>query len=154
MKNSIIGLKGTLKHVKGYSLKWKIKTIYWQLRYAWQRAWRGYDSVDVFELGFVFTRKMVFLLKDFKKNNNALFPDLDNPNRDSLTLEETNAVIDEMIFYFENCDEDFVYERLYGVDPYEDVYSREKWKAVREEYNRCWDEAMKLFSKWSMCLWY
>lgn len=153
MKKSI-GLKGVLKRTKGSGLKWKIKTVYWELRYAWQRAWRGYDFTDVFELGFNFVERMPFLLKDFKKNNIALFPALDDPERFSLTEEETDAVLDELIFYFENCNEDFVYKRLHGIDPYEDEYNYEKWKAAYEEMNRCWKEAMRLFSKWSMCLWY
>lgn len=163
MKHSI-GLKGVLKRTKGMGLKWKIETIYWELRYAWQRAWRGYDFTDVFELGFNFVDRMPFLLREFKKYNNALFPNIDDNGNFpseyksidelSLTKEETDAVLDELIFYFENCNEDFVYKRLYGVDPYEDGYDYEKWKAASEEANRCWKEAMRLFSKWSQCLWY
>ena len=149
-----IGLKGVLKRTKGSGLKWKIKTVYWELRYAWQRAWRGYDFTDVFELGFNFVERMPFLLREFKKHNDALFPSLDDPTRFSLTKEETDAILDEMIFYFENCNENFVYKRLYGIDPYEDEYDFEKWKAAVEEMRRCWNEAMRLFSKWSMCLWY
>lgn len=149
-----IGFKGVLKNTKSMSLKWKIKELYWQLRYAWQRAWVGYDYTDIFELGFNFVERMPFLLKEFKENNIALFPDLDNPSNLSLTEEETDAIIDEMIFYFENCDEEVVYKRLYGVDSFDDEYVYEKWKIVNEEVNRCWNEAMKLFSKWSMFLWY
>lgn len=163
MKTSI-GLKGCFKQFKGASLRVRIRESYWQLRYAWQRAWRGYDFTDVFELGFNFVERMPFLLREFKKYNDALFPNIDdngklpseykNVNELSLTEEETNAIIDEMIFYFENCNEDFVYKRLYGVDPYEDGYNHERWKVANEEMHRCWKEAMKLFSKWSMCLWY
>lgn len=153
MKQSI-GFKGVLKSTKGMGLRLRIETVYWQLRYAWQRAWIGYDSTDVFELGFNFVERMPFLLRDFKKYNNALFPDLDNGFGAALTEEETDAVLDEMIFYFENCNEDYVYKRLYGIDPYEDEYDYEKWKVANEETNRCWKEAMRLFSKWSMCLWY
>ena len=154
MMERYIGLKDALKNIKHMRLKWKIKEIYWELRYAWQRAWIGYDFTDIFELGYNFVHHMPFLLKEFKKKNIGLFPDLDNPSRLCLTEEETNAVIDEMIFYFENCDEHIVYKRLYGVDSYNDEYAHEKWLAVNEEVDRCWNEAMRLFSKWSMCLWY
>ena len=153
MKESI-GLKGLSKNLKGRGIKWKIKEIYWQLRYAIQRAWRGYDAVDVFDLGFALVERMPFLLREFKKHNDALFPDLDNPERFSLTEEETDAVLDEMIFYFENCDENTVYKRLYGVDPLEDEYVYDRWKVALEERSRCWKEAMGLLSKWSGCLWY
>ena len=153
MKESI-GLKGISKNLKGRGIKWKIREVYWQLYYAWQRAWRGYDAVDVFDLGFSFVERMPFLLREFKKYNDALFPDIDNPERLSLTKEETDAVLDEMIFYFENCNEYVVYKRLYGVEPFEDEYLHGRWKSAGEEYKRCWNEAMRLFSKWSMCLWY
>lgn len=153
MKTSI-GLKGCFKQCKGAGLRFRAKELYWQIRYAWQRAWIGYDNTDVFELGFNFVERMPFLLREFKKYNDALFPDLDKGCGASLTEEETDAILDEMIFYFENCNEDVVYKRLYGVDPYEDEYDYEKWKLAGEEMHRCWDEAMKLFSKWSMCLWY
>lgn len=153
MKNDI-GFKAALKRNKGSCLRFRLRELYWQLQYAWQRAWKGYDNTDVFELGFNFVERMPFLLRDFKKYNDALFPSLDDPTRFSLTEEETNAIIDEMIFYFENCNEDVVYKRLFGVDPYEDKYVYERWKEAGQESKRCWDEAMRLFSKWAMCLWY
>ena len=142
--------------MKGASFRYKVKELYWQLRDAWQRAWRGYDYTDVFELGFNFVERMPTLLRDFKENNVTLFPDLDNPDRISLTEEETNAVLDEMIFYFENCDEDVVYERLFGVNPYDEneKYNHERWVEASKERKRCWSEAMRLFAKWSSALWY
>ena len=135
-------------------MRYKVKELYWQLRYAWQRAWRGYDDTDVFELGFNFVERMPILLRDFKENNIALFPALDNPERLSLTEEETNAVLDEMIFNFENCDEDVVYERLFGSNPYDDEYDHDRWCEASKELDRCWNEAMRLFAKWSGALWY
>lgn len=150
----MIGLKSKLKRRKGQSIRFYLRELYWQIRYAWQRAWKGYDYTDVFELGFNFVERMPILLKEFKKNNIALFPNLDNQDKLYLTEEETNAVIDKMIFYFENCDEDVVYKRLYGIDPYEDEYDYDKWCEVDKEMQRCWNEAMRLFGKWSMCLWY
>ena len=88
------------------------------MRYAWQRAWRGYDFTDVFELGYNFTTKMPVLLTEFLKNNVGLFYDAEADKQ--LDEEETNAVIKEMIFYFENCDEDHVYQRLHQNRYYED----------------------------------
>lgn len=163
MKNSI-GLKGAWHKTKGARLSFRIKEFCWELRYAWQRAWRGYDFTDVFELGFNFVERMPFLLREFKKYNDALFPNIDDNGKLpseyksidelSLTEEETDAILDEMIFYFENCNEDVVYERLYGIDPYKDEFNYEQWKVANEERDRCWKEAMRLFSKWSGYLWY
>ena len=88
-----------------------------------------------------------------KKRNCALFPDKDG-GKLSLTKEETDAVIDEMIFYFENCDEDVVYKRLFGKCICDTEYDEEEMKQVYEELNRCETEAMRLLSKWIMHLWY
>ena len=155
MKKSI-GLKGVLGNYKGASLRVRLREFYWQLRYAWQRAWKGYDYTDVFELGFNFVERMPILLKEFKENNVALFPSLDDKSKICLTEDETNAVLDEMIFYFENCNEDHVYERLYGVSFYDDESEDKfnRYNIAYKEMELCWKEAMHLFAKWSMCLWY
>lgn len=153
------GLRDYPKMVKSSGLMWHIKTLYWQLRYAWQRAWKGYDYTDVFELGFNFTERMPTLLREFKEHNVGLLPDLDKNDGSSLTEEQTDAILDEMIFYFENCDEDVVYGRLFGSTSFEDhQHDRDLWleriNQADKERSRCWDEAMQLFAKWSGCLWY
>ena len=88
------GLNGFLERTKGASLRYKLRELWWQLRYAWQRAWRGYDFTDVFELGYNFTAKMPVLLTEFLKNNVGLFYDTEADKQ--LDEEETNAVIKEM----------------------------------------------------------
>lgn len=66
-----------------------------------------------------------------------------------------HTYIKEMIFYFENCDEDHVYQRLHQNRYYEDgEYDPEKWESVRVELERCRAEALRLFSKWCFHLWY
>ena len=90
---------------------------------------------------------------EFLKNNVGLFYDAEADKQ--LDEEETNAVIKEMIFYFENCDEDHVYQRLHQNRYYEDgEYDPEKWESVRVELERCRAEALRLFSKWCFHLWY
>lgn len=114
------GLRNALKHTKGASLRYKLRTLYWEMRYAWQRAWRGYDFTDVFELGYNFAARMPILLREFKENNVALFTD--HESHTTLTEEETDKVLDDMIFYFENCDEDHVYKRLFNADYWEEDF--------------------------------
>lgn len=151
-----MGLKSAFKHCKGLSFGCKIKEIYWQIRYAWQRAWRGYDDTDVFELGYNFTKRMSVLLREFKKSNIGLFPDLDSGKVDKwLTKEETNEILDKMIYYFDNCDKDFVYERLFGVSIYnDDEYNIEKYKKAYREAEHCYNNVMELFSIWTHHLWH
>lgn len=146
-----IGLNGYFQIVKGASLRFKIKELRWQLRYAWRRAWFGYDDIDVFELGYAFAHKMPVLLKDFKKNNIGLFYD-EEVNK-QLDAEETNQVLDKMIYYFENCDESVVYNRVLGKD-WSYKFDREDMIKADTELNRCRTEALRLFSKWCWHLWY
>ena len=44
----------------------------WELRYAWRRAWIGYDHVDFFECFEMFRRRMIRVLEDFINHGNAL----------------------------------------------------------------------------------
>ena len=153
-----LGLKGAWKKHKGASLKFRIKEYVWDIRYAWQRAWHGYDNIDIFDLGFVILRKMPILLSEFKRYNDSLFHDLDSHS--DLSEEETNAIIDRMIFLFENSyDVDVCYKRLFDVNSHEDVLSdheewHERYKAACIERNKCYEEALELFKKWGYQLWY
>lgn len=151
--DSWLGLRRAWSRTKGARLTYRIAELIWEIRYAWQRAWRGYDHTDIVNLGAHIASKMPVLLREFKEHNISLFPNLDG-DRLSLTEEETNAIIDDMIFYFENCDEDFVYRRLFGVDSWKEDYDSEKWNKVGVELQRCRAEALRLFSKWCWCLWY
>ena len=148
------GLKDYLHYHLGESLKQYFTTLYWQIRYAWQRAWRGYDDTDVFELAYNFTSRMPVLLREFKKHNDTLFCDFDHGEKTDLTKEQTDAVLDEMIFYFENCEFITVYERLGGEQKLNESERINEVKAAVEEHSRCWNMAMMLFSKWSNSLWY
>ena len=147
------GLRHALEKTRGASLRFRVRDFLWELRYAWQRAWLGYDRTDVFELGYNIVNKMPILLTDFLENNIGLFYDREAGRQ--LDEEETNVIIKEMIFYFENCDEDHVYQRLYKKPYYEDgKYDSGKWESVRIELERCRTEALRLFSKWCFDLWY
>lgn len=147
------GFHRTLTKKDNGSIRFRIREFVWELLYAWQRAWRGFDSTDVFELGYNFVARMPILLTEFLKHNIGLF--YDDETERVLSEEETDNVIKQMIFYFENCDEDHVYQRLYGRKDFEDdKHDREKWNTAYAETRRCRNEALRLFSKWCFDLWY
>lgn len=150
-----IGLNNAWHSTKGMSFPWRIQKLFWELRYAWRRAWRGYDDVEIFDLGFSFFRRMPVLLRQFKTCNISLFRD-DEHDRD-MTEEETNAVIDKMIWYFDNCDENTVIDRLYPDISLQEYGSRLTWadyKTIADEVRRCRAEALRLFSRYCCQLWY
>ena len=55
-----------------FRLRHFFRELRWELRYAWQRSWIGYDDVDFFECFEMFRRRMIRVLEDFIKHGNAL----------------------------------------------------------------------------------
>ena len=45
-----IGLNGFRDKYNGCRFLYKLKQLIWELRYAWRRAWEGFDDVDIFNL--------------------------------------------------------------------------------------------------------
>ena len=133
------------------NLKRRIAALMTELRYAWQRAWRGYDDADVFDLGFRFVERMPILLQEYKRHNDCLLRDQEQGK--DYTEEETERIIDEMIFYFQNCSETFTYQRIFGVSISEDDFSCDRCLAAAAEAQRCRVVALRLFSKWCFSLW-
>lgn len=84
-----MGLKNMFKGLQGTSLGYRLRHIRYELRYAWQRVWRGYDDSMVFNLDYGFVELYREILKDFKENLHG-YPG-------TMTEEEWNDVLDEMI---------------------------------------------------------
>jgi hypothetical protein len=76
----------------------KIKDTYYDIKYAFQRAFRGYDDTEVFDLPSGFLTKYTKILKDFKKCGNSYPVEFES-------YDDWIKVIDEMICYFELSDE-------------------------------------------------
>ena len=158
-----IGLKGSLNDIKNYSFKGKIREIKWQLYYAWQRAWRGYDDRDMFCMDAMFIDKYKCILKDYNKNRHCLFnvPEeyRDVFNKINFNDDETCAIIDTMLFHLEMMDEDHVEKVLYGKNVYDDDYdiskdfSVEKALRVYNIMNQNKKAFMKLFDMFFWELW-
>lgn len=85
----MIGLKNIFKDLEGASLGYRLRHIRYELKYAWQRAWRGYDDSMVFDMNDTFIELYREILKDFKENLHG-YPG-------TMTEEEWNDILDEMI---------------------------------------------------------
>ena len=148
-------LKGFFSKYKGAAVTYKLSSLIDELKCAWQRAWRGYDYTDVINLDLNFIERMILLLKEFRKHNFTLFQEGDR----TLSEEETNQVIDEMIYCFENSDSDVFMDLLYGrFDEKTCVFES---TPTDEQRTECYDKAQKnkeraleLFVKYFDCLWY
>lgn len=165
-----LGLKDFL--VGSWKDKIKLRHFFselrWELRYAWCRAWIGYDDVDFFECFEMFRRRMIRILEDFVKNGNGL---LNIPNQSehynellkrfpkgNLDEESTELIYQTMIFHLHMMDEDYVEKKLYGSNVYDDDYeigcrSIEDHKRIYSVMQQNKDAFMKLFSLFYYDLW-
>ena len=129
-----------------------IRELHWNTRYAFQRAWRGYDNTDVFDLGFGFLEKMPVLLKEFLQCNEALFHDPITGK--DMSKEETDAVLREMIWNFEGANEDVAHKRRFGTEYGEISLTIEQHRQLADDMVACREKAMELFSSYLPQLWY
>lgn len=144
------------------------KELRWELKYAWRRAWRGYDGVDFFECFEMFRRRMIRILEDFINHGHGL---LNLPNQsehyDELLKRFPKGYFDEknteliyqtMIFHLQMMDEDYVEKILYGDNVYDDDYkvgcrTIEDYKRINFVMQQNKDAFMKLFSLFYYNLW-
>jgi len=126
-------LKVFWKRNKGMSFINRLKELKWELKYAWQRVWRGYDDTDVFGFNDSFLEKIILILEDFNKTKISYPADL--------TFEEWGNILNQMIEYFKNSSED------YTDDKFDDL--KEQYDFMQENLNK----GMELFTKWFYALW-
>ena len=141
--------------------------ICYEIRYAWQRAWIGYDDVDVFDMFSHFQERMIPVLEDFKENNIGalVVPEgrerfikqgyIDEADKcKTYTEEEEHCILDVMINHLKMMDEIHVCEALYGEKWYEldvnDIDLNEVWK-IQKQNKRLF---FHLFETFYYQLWY
>lgn len=130
------GLKSLSERIKGMGIRGKLREISRQLRYAWKRAWQGYDDIDVFTVNDRFRDRMILTLTVFEKDNDCLFwvpEDTDHYNElgelDSISgrrcfcKDDTDLIVDMMIWHLKMMDEDFVEKQIFGKNIYDDNYN-------------------------------
>ena len=158
-----LGLKGSWRETKGCKLRYRLKELRWNLKYAWQRVWRGWDDTEKFAMGGNFMERMKGILQAYRKNHMGLF-NISNEyrhmynNRLFFNEEETNTIIDIMIYHLEMMDEDYVEKVLYGKNIYDIDYNfsninpeRTKHIYVIMEQNK--QSFIKLFNLFFWNLW-
>lgn len=125
-----------------YKAKWWIKDTYWEIRYGFQRMFKGYDSVDTFETFAKFRERYIKILTDYRKYHVGYCLEM--------TEEEWDDIIDEMIYHLHYMDEETVTEELERDVP--DDWSA-SMKTVSEVMNKHKDAFFELFSKYFFSLW-
>ena len=165
-----LGLKDFFVHIKTNktNIKCFFRELRWQLKYAWRRAWYGYDDVDMFECFEMFRRRMIRILEDFIKHGNGLLnlPQESEHYNELLEKfpegyfddENTKLIYQTMIFNLQMMNEDYVEKILYGNNVYDDDYeigcrSIEDHKRIYSVMRQNKNAFMKLFSLFYYDLW-
>jgi len=157
-----LGLKGSWKETKGWKLTHRLRELKWDLKYAWQRAWRGWDSRDMFNMDTSFIDRQKEILKRYREVHSGLFnvpvEYRDKFSQDYFEDDDTDMIIDTMIFHLEMMNEDYVKKLLYGKNVYDNYYdwknyTIEKTKRISSIVNQNKEAFMKLFNIFFWQLW-
>ena len=122
--------------------KRRVKDAYWEARYGFQRMFKGYDSVDVFDTYSKFVERYTNILTRYRKVHVGYVG--------GMTNEEWEAIIDEMLYHLHYMDEQNVIKEL-------EKNVSDDWHASMEVVGRIMekhkDEFFILFSKYFFNLW-
>ena len=125
-----------------YRVKWKIKEAYWEVRYGFERMFKGYDSVDTFETFAKFVERYGKILKELRNCHYG--------HPCELTEEKWNEILDEMIYHLYYMDEWHIIDELEKDVP-------DNWSAgmqtIYEIMDKHKNEFFKLFSEYFYNLW-
>lgn len=89
-----------------HKAKWWIREAYWEVRYGFQRMFKGYDYVDTFETFAKFIERYTKILTEYRKKHCGI------PMEFVDSEEEWDNVIDEMLYHLRYMDEETVIEEL------------------------------------------
>lgn len=125
-----------------YKARRKITETYWEVRYGFERMFKGYDSVDTFETFAKFIERYTKILTEYRKTHIGYVG--------TMTAEEWDNTIDEMLYHLHYMDEQTVTEELEKDVPEDWSVSAKTVDQIMEKYK---NEFFKLFSKYFFSLW-
>lgn len=125
-----------------YRIKRNLTDIYWEIRYGFQRMFRGYDSVDIFDTFSKFTDRYYKILTRYKN--------IKNSHPGTMSEEEWDNIINDMLLHL-------YYMNEYNVDKELCKNVPDNWiprhSTVQPIMDKHKDEFFKLFSKYFYYLW-
>ena len=123
-------------------LKYEVKKVIQSIRYGFQRMFKGYDNVDVFDTFYQFSKRYHKIFIELRKSN-CSYPY-------NMTEEEWDNILDRMITHLYYMDETNVVNKLEndapkGLSP--------SYSAIHKVMNKHKEEFFKLFSEYFYNLW-
>lgn len=125
-----------------YKAKWHIREAYWEIHYGFERMFKGYDSVDCFETFAKFIERYTKILTDYRKHHVGYVG--------TMTNEEWEAIIDEMLYHLYYMDEEHVTKELEKDVPDDWIASNKTIYEILEKHK---NKFFKLFSEYFYNLW-
>lgn len=119
-----------------------MKNIFKQIKYGFQRMFRGYDDNEVSDIEYSFVKRYIKILTDFK-NRTDLCPV-------GISLNELTDIIDEMINHLKLMDEEYVIKELCKDMP-ADYYP--DYEAIESILLNNKNKFFELFSRYFTDLW-
>lgn len=119
------------------------------LRYAWQRATKGYCYRDIWDLDHFYTQLFIDSITYFKNNLHGAPSDLYDEKNDS--IEKWENYLDEMVLHFYNSlEENEVQknefeEEYHRLNPFEIIKNDQGFYSLKENHEA---EAIKIREKW------
>lgn len=119
-----------------YPRNWfnNIKQFFCNIKYAYQRATKGYCTYDIWDIDTFHTNLIIDALTQFKKDTNGYPFVLESNELDENGEEKWNAILDEMIAHFANYrDTDIIDNNEYADDYFKRIDNatetgiNEKW---------------------------
>lgn len=167
MIDNNLGLKDFWKTYKGCGIRYKIGHLFRELKYAFQRAWRGYDDSEAWSIDESFRVRMIHILSDYKNNFNSLFrvprksDHYDNLGHDTVagrffTEKEAKIIVEMMIFHLNMMNENYVENHIFGDCIYNDHYrvkSTDDYLLIHDIMFQNKECFMKLFNLFFYELW-
>lgn len=123
-------------------IKGRLEDKYWQVKYAFQRMFRGYDDTETFEMFSNFISRYKKILTQYRKNHWGYPTDL--------TEEQWDAIVDRMIHCLDMMDELYVKKILCKDMPEGYVPDCNTVYEINRRYK---DEFFQMFSEWFYNLW-
>lgn len=125
-----------------YRIRRVVRDVYWEIRYGFQRMFKGYDYVDTFETYAKFIERYYKILTDYRKNHHG-YPF-------NLTEEKWDNIIDDMLRHLYYMDEENVEKELKKDVPENWTVSSKTTSEVMEKHK---NEFFKLFSEYFFNIW-
>lgn len=125
-----------------YRFKIKIESIYWNIYHGFERMFKGYDSIDTFEIFSKFIERYSKILREYRKNHLGYVG--------TMSAEEWDDIIDDMLYHLYFMDENNVEKELCKDVPESWIPS---YQVVQEIMSGHKDRFFELFSKYFYFLW-